>query len=99
MALCGADLQRSSFSGLAVLGNLSISGTINKIESHANVLQVCLDSGAKKVQLPIASAADIGTVPPDLMGKFGMQFYKSHEDAALKAQRLEKSFFAHLKRF
>lgn len=30
-----------------------------KVDELANALQVCLDSGAKKVLLPIASAASI----------------------------------------
>jgi ATP-dependent Lon protease len=37
--------------------------TILKVEELANVLQVCLDSGAKKVLLPITSAAELGSVP------------------------------------
>ena len=43
----------------------------------ANALQVCLDSGAKKVLLPITSAADLGTVPSELIGCFNLIFYQS----------------------
>ena len=39
-----------------------------KVDELANVLQVCLDSGAKKVLLPITLAVDIATVPGELMG-------------------------------
>ena len=31
-----------------------------------------LDSGAKKVLLPISSAVDLGTVPPELVGSFNL---------------------------
>ena len=55
------------------------------IEELANSLQVCLDSGAKKVLLPITSAADLGTVPPELIGCFNLIFYNNAEDAVFKA--------------
>ena len=64
---------------------LSISGTLIKADELANSLQVCLDSGAKKVLLPITSAADIGTVPAELIGCFNLIFYNSPEDAVYKA--------------
>ena len=54
-----------------------------------NALQVCLDSGAKKVLLPITSAADLGTVPADLVGSFNLIFYNSAEDAVFKALGVE----------
>ena len=41
--------------------------------------------GAKKVLLPMASATDIATVPPELFAKFQMAFYQSPEDAVFKA--------------
>jgi len=89
IALCSAALNKPVISSLAVLGNISISGTIIKVDELANVLQVCLDSGAKKVLLPITSAADMASVPPELMGKFNLIFYQSPEDAVFKALGVE----------
>ena len=51
--------------------------------------QVCLDSGAKRVLLPITSAAELGTVPADLIGSFNLIFYSSAEDAVFKALGVE----------
>ena len=56
-----------------------------KVEELANVLQVCLDSGAKKVLLPVTSAGDIGSVPSDLVGAFSLIFYSSPQEAVFKA--------------
>ena len=90
IALCSIALGRPTVSTLAVLGEISISGTILKVNELANSLQVCLDSGAKKVLLPITSAADIGTVPPELVGSFNnLIFYSSAEDAVFKALGVE----------
>ena len=89
IALCSIALGRPTASTLAVLGEISISGTILKVDELANSLQVCLDSGAKKVMLPITSAVDLGTVPPELVGSFNLIFYSSAEDAVFKALGVE----------
>lgn len=74
---------------LAVLGNQIISGTIIKVEELANVLQVCLDSGAKKVLLPITSAEDMASVPPELMDSYILIFYQTLEDIVFEALGVE----------
>ena len=53
------------------------------------MLQVALNSGAKKIILPITSAADLSTVPPELIGSFSLVFYKTVEDAVYKALGVE----------
>ena len=85
IALCSIALGKPTLSSLAVLGEISIAGTMLKVDELANALQVCLDSGAKKVLLPITSAADLGTAPADLIGCFNLIFYQSAEDAVYKA--------------
>ena len=89
IAICSAALQKPTISSLAVLGDISIIGTIMKVEELANVLQVCLDSGAKKVLLPITSAKELGTVPADLMGAFSLIFYNTPQEAVFKALGVE----------
>lgn len=89
IALCSIALSKPTLSSMAILGEISISGTMIKVEELANALQVCLDSGAKKVLLPITSAADISMVPADLLGCFNLIFYSSAEDAVFKALGVE----------
>ena len=89
IALCSIALGKPVLSSMAVLGEITISGTMIKVDELANALQVCLDSGAKKVLLPITSAADLGTVPSDLIGCFNLIFYSSAEDAVFKALGVE----------
>ena len=90
IALCSIALGKPAISSLAVMGEISISGTMMKVDELANSLQVCLDSGAKKVLLPITSAADLGSVPPELIGCFNLIFYSSAEDAVYKALGVDK---------
>ena len=89
IAICSAALSKPTLSSLAVLGEISISGTLIKVDELANVLQVCLDSGAKKVLLPITSAADLGTVPSELVGAFSLIFYSTPQEAVFKALGVE----------
>ena len=89
IALCSIALGKPTISSLAVLGEISIAGTMIKVDELANALQVCLDSGAKKVLLPITSAADLGSVPSELIGCFNLIFYQSAEDAVYKALGVE----------
>ena len=89
IALASIALGKPVQSSTAVLGEISISGTMIKVDELANSLQVCLDSGAKKVLLPITSAADLGTVPAELIGCFNLIFYSSAEDAVFKALGVE----------
>ena len=89
VALCSAALNKPVLPSTAILGSISIGGTILKIEELANILQVCLDSGAKKVLIPISSSADLQNVPPELIGNFSLIFYQSAEDAVFKALGVE----------
>ncbi len=89
IAICSIALGKPALSSLAVLGEISISGTMMKVDELANALQVCVDSGAKKVLLPMTSAVDLGTVPADLISSFNLIFYNSAEDAVFKALGVE----------
>ena len=89
ISLCSIALGRSTLANLAVIGDISISGTLIKVDELANVLQVCLDSGAKKVLLPSTSFVDFTTVPADLMSALQLIPYSSAEDAVFKALGVE----------
>lgn len=89
VAMCSIALGKPVVSSCAVLGEISIAGTMQKVDNLADTLQVCLDSGAKKVLLPLTSAADLGTVPAELIGAFSLIFYNSAEDAVFKALGVE----------
>lgn len=89
IAICSVALSKPALSSAVILGDLSIGGTIIKVDELANTLQVCLDSGAKKVLLPMTSAVDLGTVPSELISCFSIIFYQSAEDAVFKALGVE----------
>lgn len=90
IALCSISLGRPVLGSMAVLGEISISGILQKVDDGlASVLQACLDNGARKVLLPISSAGDLSSVPAELIGSFNLIFYNSAEDAVFKALGVE----------
>lgn len=89
VAMCSSALKKPMQGSLVILGSMSIGGTIGKVEELANTLQVCFDSGAKKILLPMSSASDIASVPSDLFSKFNISFYNNPEDAVFKALGIE----------
>lgn len=89
VALCSISLGKPTLGSLVVLGEISIGGTLIKVDELANALQVCLDSGAKKVLIPATSMVDFATVPPELMSAFQLIPYQSAEDAVFKALGVE----------
>ena len=79
--LLGKPLQNQ----MVVLGDMSLGGSVTPVESLAECLQVAFDAGAKKVALPMSSAADIPTIPAELFTKFQTSFYADPVDAVFKA--------------
>ena len=84
IAISSASLAKSPLSSMSVL-DISISGIVIKVKQLASILQVYLDSRAKKVLLPITSAVDLRTVPSDLVGTFSLIFYSTPTEAMFKA--------------
>ncbi|MEG1502734.1 MAG: S16 family serine protease, partial [Enterococcus sp.] len=89
IALCSVSLNKPILPSLVILGDITIGGSMIKVDNLANCLQVAKDAGAKKVLVPMTSAVDIGTVPPELMGTFNLIFYQTPEDAVFKALGVE----------
>jgi ATP-dependent Lon protease len=85
LSLCSASLSRSVQPSLAVFGEMTLGGTIEPVSNLAASLQVAFDAGVKKILLPMASAIDLPTIPPELFTKFQTSFYTDPIDAVIKA--------------
>lgn len=85
VAMSSALTGKSVQSQMVVLGEMSLGGNVQKVDGLAETLQLALDAGARKVLLPMANAADIATVPPELFTKFQTAFYSDPVDAVYKA--------------
>ena len=85
ISLCSAALGRAVQPQLAIFGEMTLGGTINPVNHLAGSLQVAFDAGARKILLPMTSAVDLPTVPPELFTKFQTSFYTDPVDAVFKA--------------
>jgi ATP-dependent Lon protease len=85
ISLCSGALNLPVQESQAILGTMTIGGTISRVANLADTLQVCHDAGARRVILPAVNAADISSVPSELFSKFQINFYSDPEDAVRKA--------------
>ncbi|OAN44500.1 protease Lon-related BREX system protein BrxL [Magnetospirillum moscoviense] len=85
VAFCSAIIQKPLQSQMVVLGDMSLGGSVVPVENLAECLQVAFDSGAKRILIPMSSAADIPTIPAELFAKFQTSFYSDPVDAVFKA--------------
>ena len=85
IALCSGLIGKSIEPQMVVLGTMSLGGTIVPVENLAESLQVAADAGAKRLLMPMASVADIPTIPGELFAKFQTNFYADPTDAVFKA--------------
>ncbi len=88
LSFCSGDLEKPIQEQTAILGTITIGGSISTIDNLSDLLQVCLDAGAKRVLIPMSAASKIPTVPPDIFSKFQMSFYKDPIDAVYKSLAL-----------
>ncbi len=89
IALCSSALGKPVQSQLAVLGDMSLGGTVVQVTNLAECMQVAFDAGAKRILLPMSSVTDIPTVPGELFAKFQTGFYSDPVDAVFKALGVE----------
>ncbi|WP_342304945.1 protease Lon-related BREX system protein BrxL [Methanolobus sp. ZRKC5] len=85
ISLCSGALERPVQEQTAIIGTMTIGGSILSIDNLSELLQVSLDAGAKKVLIPASATSKLGTVPADLLSKFQLAFYADPIDAVHKA--------------
>lgn len=84
IALFSAAMDKPALDSMVIIRSMTVGGTISKVDNFADVLQVCVDAGAKKVLISAAQVADLGTVPNELFVKVQPIFYSDPIDAVYK---------------
>lgn len=74
-ALISAIYKKNLKPGLAVLGNISIGGAIERAANFADKVTLLSDNGAKTVLVPIENVGEISTLPTSILGKTDVPFY------------------------
>jgi ATP-dependent Lon protease len=85
IALLSSVVNKATAGALVVLGQMSIHGVLSRIEQLGDRLRVAMDSGAQQVLIPTANAADLGSIPAEILDKLRVDFYSEPAQAAFKA--------------
>jgi len=75
IAILSAIYKKNLKPGLAVLGNISIGGAIEKSSNFADKVTLLSENGAKTVLVPMDNLSEISTLPPIILGKTDVPFY------------------------
>jgi len=75
VAIISSIYKKNLKAGLAVLGNISIGGAIERANNFADKVTMLSDNGAKTVLVPMDNLSEIGTIPTTVLGKTDVPFY------------------------
>lgn len=85
VAIISAIYNKNLKAGLAVLGNISIGGAIERSLHFADKITILSDNGAKTVLVPIENLNELTTLPASILGKTDIPFYGNSQMLLQKA--------------
>jgi len=75
--------------GLAVLGNISVGGAIERATNFADKVTMLSENGAKVVVVPMDNLAQLANIPPSILGDTDVPFYQNNQLLMQKAILLD----------
>jgi ATP-dependent Lon protease len=75
VSIISAIYKKNLKAGLAVLGNVSIGGAIERSLNFADKVTMLSENGAKTVLVPMDNLGEITTLPASILGKTDTPFY------------------------
>ncbi len=85
VALLSALYNKNLKAGLAVVGNISIGGAIERSLHFADKISLLSDNGAKTVLVPLDNLNEITSLPASVLGKTDVPFYGNSQMLLQKA--------------
>lgn len=85
VAIVSAIYKKNLKPGLAVLGNVSIGGAIERSLNFADKITLLSENGAKTVLVPIDNLNEMTTLPVSILGKTDVPFYGNSQMLLQKA--------------
>jgi ATP-dependent Lon protease len=85
VAILSAIYKKNLKPGLAVLGNISIGGAIERSLNFADKVTLLSENGAKTVLVPMENLNEMTTLPPSILGKTDAPFYGNSQMLLQKA--------------
>lgn len=85
LAILSALYKKNLKGGLAVLGNISVGGAIERAINFADKITMLSENGAKTVIVPMDNLAELSNVPPTVLGNTDVPFYANNKMLMQKA--------------
>ncbi|MBN1546919.1 MAG: protease Lon-related BREX system protein BrxL [Syntrophaceae bacterium] len=89
IAIVSALYKKNLKAGLAVLGNISVGGAIERAINFADKVTMLSENGAKNVIVPMDNLQELSNVPPTVLGNTDVPFYQNNHMLMQKATLLD----------
>lgn len=89
IAIVSALYKKNLKAGLAVLGNISVGGAIERAINFADKITMLSENGAKTVVVPMDNLAELTNVPASVLGNTDVPFYQNNQMLMQKAILLD----------
>lgn len=85
IAIVSALYKKNLKAGLAVLGNISVGGAIERSINFADKITMLSENGAKSVVVPMDNLAELANIPATVLGNTDVPFYQNNQMLMQKA--------------
>jgi ATP-dependent Lon protease len=89
IAIVSALYKKNLKAGLAVLGNISVGGAIERAANFADKVTMLSENGAKAVIVPMDNLPELANIPPSILGDTDVPFYQNNQLLMQKAILLD----------
>jgi ATP-dependent Lon protease len=79
IAIISSIYKKNLKQGLAVLGNISVGGAIERAINFADKITMLSENGAKTVIVPMDNLAELTNVPATVLGNTDVPFYSNNQ--------------------
>jgi ATP-dependent Lon protease len=79
MAMISAIYKKNLKPGLAVLGNISVGGAVERAINFADKITMLSENGAKTVIVPMDNLNELSSVPASVLGNTDVPFYSNNQ--------------------
>ena len=70
---------------MAVLGNISVGGAIERVANFADKVTMLSENGAKVVVVPMDNLNELSNIPPVVLGNTDVPLYQNNQMLMQKA--------------
>ena len=89
IAIISAIYKKNLKPGLAVLGNLSVGGAVERVINFADKITMLSENGAKTVIVPMDNLSELANVPASVLGETDVPFYSNSHTLMQKSILLD----------